>query len=70
VLAPSRTPLGVIAQFNAALLQVLRHPELRHTRLLQGAEVVHGTPEQFGVLVRADIAKCDRVSKVSGTTVD
>ena len=35
-----------------------------------GADAVGGTPEQFGVLVRADIAKCDRVSKVSGTTVD
>lgn len=70
VLAPSGTPRAVIAQFNAALLQVLRHPEVRLTLLLQGAAMAGGTPAQFGALVRKDIAKWARVIKVSGTTVD
>lgn len=70
VLAPAGTPRTVIAHLNAALLQVLRNPEVRSAMLLQGAEPVGGTPEQFGTYIRAEIAKWATVIKVSGTTVD
>lgn len=70
VLAPAGTPKPVIATLNTALLHVLRNVELRNTLLLQGAEVVGGTPEQFGAYIRAEIAKWAKVIKASGTTVD
>ena len=70
VLAPAGTPRPVIVHLNAALLQVLRNPDVRAVLLLQGAEPVGGTPEQFGAYIRSEIAKWANVIKMSGTLVD
>jgi tripartite-type tricarboxylate transporter receptor subunit TctC len=70
VLAPAGTPRAVILHINAALLNVLRNPDVRSTLLLQGAEPAGGTPEQFGAYIRSEIVKWANVIRVSGTSVD
>ena len=68
MLASAGTPKAVISQLNAALLHILRNPDVRSALLLQGAEPVVDTPEQFGAYIHLEITKWADVIKISGTT--
>ncbi|PHM20448.1 MAG: ABC transporter substrate-binding protein [Curvibacter sp. PD_MW3] len=46
VLVPANTPKAVIDKLNAALVQVIRNPEVRSRLTAQGAEVVTMSPEE------------------------
>lgn len=46
VLVPTGTPKAVVDKLNAALVQVIRSPEVRSRLTAQGAEVVTMTPEE------------------------
>jgi tripartite-type tricarboxylate transporter receptor subunit TctC len=64
VLAPAGTPPEVIARLNAEISRGLR--ELQPMLLRDGAEVVGGTPEEFGSFFRAEMAKWAAVIKQAG----
>jgi tripartite-type tricarboxylate transporter receptor subunit TctC len=64
VLAPAGTPREVIARLNAEISRGLR--ELQPMLLRDGAEVVGGTPEEFGSFFRAEMAKWAAVIKQAG----
>ncbi len=70
VLGPAKLPAAVVASVNAELNKALAAPDLKKKLEDQGLEVTPGTPEQFGQLVRADIAKWGRVVKESGAKAD
>jgi tripartite-type tricarboxylate transporter receptor subunit TctC len=65
VLAPARTPAGVVQQINADISRVLEIPDVRAIFEQQGAEPARGTPEQFGAFIRAEIAKWAKVIKLA-----
>ena len=70
VLAPAGTPTPVIGKLNAAIVQVLRMPDVKERLSGMGAEPVGNTPEQFAALIKADIVKWAKVVKASGAQVD
>jgi len=70
VLAPSRTPQGVIQRLNAVIARVLAAPEQRERFTALGYEIVAGTPEQFGAWVRDESAKWGKLIRERGITAE
>ena len=67
---PAGTPTDVIAKLNTAFVAALNSPEAqaRFAGLL--AEPVPSTPEQFGALMKSELAKYQGVVKATGAKVD
>ena len=63
---PARMPKAVLAKINAEVVRVLNSPEGRKALEGDGADVVGGTPEQFGAVLKAEIAKWTKVAKAAG----
>jgi tripartite-type tricarboxylate transporter receptor subunit TctC len=55
--APARTPVEIVAALNKALQQSLADKEIVRRLGEHGADAEASTPEQFGALVRAEVAK-------------
>ncbi|MBI2749484.1 MAG: tripartite tricarboxylate transporter substrate binding protein [Burkholderiales bacterium] len=70
LVAPAATPKDVITKLNAAFVAALNSPEAqaRFAGLL--AEPVPTTPEQFGALMKSELAKYQTVVKAAGAKVD
>jgi tripartite-type tricarboxylate transporter receptor subunit TctC len=63
---PAGMPKAVLAKVNAEVVRVLRAPEARKVLEGDGADVVGSTPEQFGAVLKAEIAKWTKVAKAAG----
>ena len=59
--APGKTPRPIIDKINRELGIVLKLQETKDAMLLQGAEVVYTTPEEFDRFQRAEIQKWSKV---------
>ena len=70
LVAPAGTPKEVITKLNQAFVAALNSPEAqaRFEGLL--AEPVPSTPEQFGALMKGEMAKYQVVVKATGAKVD
>ena len=63
---PARIPKPVLAKVNAEVARILNSPEARKVFERDGADVVGSTPEQFGIVLKAEIAKWMKVAKAAG----
>src|SRR4029079_15316693 len=70
LLAPAGTPREIIARLHAAVVRVLRTPEVRDQLTSQGADVVGNSPEEFAAWIRVEVKKWAEVVRVSGAKVD
>lgn len=70
LVAPAATPKDVVARLNQAFVAALNAPETktRFANLL--AEPVPTTPEQFGVFMKSERAKYEKLVKATGARVD
>lgn len=66
VLAPRGTPFEHVVALNGHIRNALRSPEMAERLSREGAEIVAGTPEEFGKHLRAELAKWARVVKETG----
>ena len=66
LLAPAGTPAPVIARLNAETVKVLGRADVRSTLGAQGLELAPGSPEQFAVHIKSEIAKFTRIAKAAG----
>jgi tripartite-type tricarboxylate transporter receptor subunit TctC len=66
VLAPAGTPKDVVALLATAIGKAARSPDIRQKLLDQGAEPVGSTPEEFGVLLKDEVAKWREVVRAAG----
>jgi tripartite-type tricarboxylate transporter receptor subunit TctC len=58
ILGPAGLPPEIVAAANRIFNAVMERPEVRETvQRVQAAEVVGGTPEQFGAFIQAEIAR-------------
>lgn len=67
---PARTPRPIIDKLNAEVNRILALPELRERLAGDGAELVGGTPAEFGAYFRTEIEKWARVIKFTGMRVE
>ena len=63
VLAPVGVPRGIVLKWNAEVNRLLSRADVRERLASAGADPGGGSPEQFGALVRADIAKWSKAVK-------
>ena len=70
LLAPAATPKEIVQALATASMRATRDPELRKRMLEQGADPVGGTPEEFGKLLREEVARWAEVVKISGAKAD
>ena len=70
LVAPAGTPKDVVAKLNQAFVAALQSPEARSRFAGLMAEPVSNTPEDFGSFMRSELAKYEKVVKLSGAKVD
>ena len=70
LVAPAGTPKDVIAKLNHAFVAALNSPEAQARFAGLMAEPVPTTPEQFGAMMKAELAKYQAVVKATGAKVD
>lgn len=68
--APAAIPKDIVTKLNAEINKALQTPEVKKKLSDQGADVLGGTPEQFGALIKSDIARWAPVIKESGAKLD
>ena len=66
MLVPVGTPREIIARLNSEITQILSAPDMRDTLAGQGLDAVTSTPEQFGALMKSDLARWAQVVKAAG----
>ena len=68
LLAPAAVSKDIVAKLHREAVAVLRSPEVTSRLAGDGAEVVAGTPEEFGAFIRAETSKWAKVVKAAGIT--
>ena len=71
VFAPAAVPRDIVTKLNQDIGRILQMPDVLERISQQGsAEIVGGSPEQYGTFVRAEIAKWAKVVRESGAKAD
>jgi tripartite-type tricarboxylate transporter receptor subunit TctC len=64
--APAKTPRPIIDLLNRELVRALTNPEVKERLMSSGVEVAANTPEEFGTMIKADIARTGRLIRDAG----
>ena len=70
LVAPAGTPKDVVARLNQAFVAALQTPEAKSRFGSLMAEPVTNTPEEFGRFMQGELAKYQKIVKISGAKVD
>ena len=70
VFAPAGTPPAVSARLNTEIVKIINMPEVKEKLIALGAEPVGNSSEDFGAIVKTEVAKWAEVVKKSGAKVD
>ena len=70
ILAPARTPPAIVAHVQKTIVRILQAPDLKSRILNQGVDIVANSPDEFGKLIIAEVAKWSRVVKTAGIQAD
>jgi tripartite-type tricarboxylate transporter receptor subunit TctC len=66
LMAPARTPKEIVARLNTEVGRILASPDLRQRFVNDGLEPIGGSPEEFAMFIRDEIAKYAKVIKNAG----
>ena len=70
VLAPAATPRAIVDKVAEGIIRATRDPDTRRRLVEQGATPVGNTPEEFGKMLREEVARWAEVVRVSGASAD
>ncbi|HET9045638.1 MAG TPA: tripartite tricarboxylate transporter substrate binding protein [Casimicrobiaceae bacterium] len=70
IVVPAGTPKPIIDKLNAEINAVLKMPDVVQKMQAQGFDLVGGTPEQFGALLKGEVERWSPVIKKVGLKVD
>jgi tripartite-type tricarboxylate transporter receptor subunit TctC len=70
MVAPAATPRPVIERLHGALAKMFADPAMRERFEAQGCDIVAGTPEELGRVLREDQAKWARIVRARNITVE
>jgi tripartite-type tricarboxylate transporter receptor subunit TctC len=70
LVAPAGTPRDVVTKLSNAFVAALQSPEAKTRFAALMAEPVASKPEEFGNFMKAELAKYEKVVKLSGAKVD
>ncbi len=66
ILAPAKTPPGLLAKLSTEIARILELPDVRERLRALGADPAPTTPEGFDAHVRAEIAKFEKIVRDAG----
>jgi tripartite-type tricarboxylate transporter receptor subunit TctC len=70
VMAPKGTPAPIVAKLNAEITRIVSRPDVRADWAKQGAAPMAMTPDEFTRYTADDVAKWERIVKISGAKPD
>ena len=70
LVGPAGMPPDLVRKYNTAFVAALQSPDVRAKFATLMAEPVWNTPEEFGRFMKAELAKYQKVVKLSGAKVD
>ena len=70
LVGPAGMPADAVAKLHAAAVKALATPQVRERFASLGVQPVGDTPEQFGAVIREDLARWSRVIKSAGVKVE
>ena len=70
MVAPAATPRAVIERLHSAMLKMFADSAVRERFEAQGCDIVAGTPEDLGRVIREDQAKWARIVRAKNITVE
>src|SRR6266849_5494747 len=70
LLAPARTPPGIVARLNAEVAKILDLPDMKARFADQGLETAGGTPAQLDQWIRAELERWGKVIREQKITLE
>jgi tripartite-type tricarboxylate transporter receptor subunit TctC len=70
MMVPAATPKPVVARLNAEINAILKQPDVVQKLNAQGFDLIGGTPEDFGRLIRSEVERWTPVIRKLGLKVD
>jgi len=70
ILAPAGTPQPVIRKISAEIARILALPDIREKLLSQGMDPFISTPEEFGALLKTDLALYAKIIKTANIKLE
>ena len=70
VMAPKGTPPEIVRRLNTEITTIIGRPDVRDEWLRQGAVAMKMNPQEFGRYIVDDVAKWERIVKLSGAKPD
>lgn len=70
LLAPAKTPKGVIDKLAAETARILNLPDVRERIVGLGAQPVGGTPDEYARFIRSETVKWEKVIRAAGVKLE
>lgn len=70
VLAPVKTPRPIIDRLHGEIAKIVQSPEAKALFLRDGLETVGNSPQEFGAIIKAEMAKWQKLVKSAGIPVE
>lgn len=68
--APAKTPAAIVQALHTHLTAALKRPGMSEALFVQGLDAAGAGPEEFGALIKSEIAKYGKVVKAAGIKGD
>jgi len=70
ILAPAKTPRQVVEKLHGEIVKIVHSPDVKKLFLRDGLEPVGNSPAEFAAIVKAEIAKWQKLVKSAGIPVE
>ena len=70
LMAPANTPAAIVNKIHADVVKAMALPDVRERMLVQAAEPVGSTPQEYAAFIATEIVKWAKVVKLSGAKVE
>lgn len=66
LLAPANTPPVAVRWLNRQINEILELPDVREALTKQGVDIIGGSPEEFGTVIKSELETYGKILKASG----
>ena len=66
IVVPARTPAAIIQTLHQKLVVALKMPGMNEALTVQGFDANGGGPEEFGALIKSELARYAKIVKIAG----